>query len=246
MSITKRLNDKYNDYCVNSDFYTPNETLTFECRRNFRIMTYNVNGFKKYDDVIDVISKSMSDVICLNEALFFDDSLQRKFISDITNLGYLHFEMCNKFGINMIISKYQISNKKVISLGKDPIKNRNRYVLCCNICGINICSLHLDPFDTTGQTRKHQFERLLSMIDLTYVILGDFNTEYNSDLFNRSKNLGFRDSFEVLNTHKPPITHWSCRAIDHILIGPSFRGIFYKSTVLKTSASDHLPVYIDF
>ena len=62
MSITKRLDDRYNDYCVNSDFYTPNETLIFECRRNFRIMTYNVNGFKKYDAVIELISKSMSGV----------------------------------------------------------------------------------------------------------------------------------------------------------------------------------------
>lgn len=34
--------------------------------------------------------------------------------------------------------------------------------------------------------------------------------------------MGFRTSFEVLSTNNPPITHWSCRAIDHILIGPYF------------------------
>lgn len=246
MEISRKLDNQYYDYCSSLNCYTENETSTFDNRRNFRIMTYNVNGFKRYEDVINVISKSMSDVICLNEALFFDSFLYDRFLSDIHKLGYTHHEMCNKFGINVVISKYQIMNKKLISLGKDPIKNRNRYALCCNICGINICSLHLDPFDTSGETRCRQIQKVLSKLDLSFIILGDFNDVYNSELFNYTRKMGFRTSFEVLSTNSPPITHWSCRAIDHILIGPHFLGIFYKSTVFKSFASDHLPLYIDF
>lgn len=218
---------------------------TFSEKSNFRIMTYNVKGFENYDAIISLINQSNADIICLNEALFFNSELRIRFISDISRIGYQHHKMCNTYGINFILSKYEIQNSKVICLGKDPVKNRNRYAITCQILGLKLCCLHLDPFDRSGNTRFRQGLELIQKLDSEYIILGDFNDTYDSQTLSSFINFGFRDSFEYINKRIPSITHWTCRKIDYILIGSSFKFKISNSMIFKSTVSDHLPIYID-
>lgn len=88
--------------------------------------------FNNYNGIIDIITKSNADIIGLNEALFFNANKQ-KFTNDINQLGYI-VVMCNdRYGVNILLSRYNIDNYSIISLGKDPIHNRMRYALKANI-----------------------------------------------------------------------------------------------------------------
>lgn len=223
--------------------FAVNNMHEFIPKTSFRIMTYNVEGFKNYDGVLKIISDSNSDVIGLNEALFFDSRLRDKFLSDIGKLGYIT-KMCNSYGINVILSKYPIDHSKVIKLEKDPIKNRNRYALHVKICNINIILTHLDAFDNTGQTRFKQIQQIGSYIKPDFIVMGDFNSVKGTDVINYVE-LGFKDSFTILGKEQPKMTSWTNRTIDFIFMGCNFPFRIVSCDVYPSISSDHFPVYID-
>jgi endonuclease/exonuclease/phosphatase family metal-dependent hydrolase len=255
------LYNTYSNYIINNPIEFTNKD------NNCRIMTYNVKMFNNYNGVINVIIKSNADIIGLNEALFFNIS-KDKFINDITLLGY-NIVMCNdKYGINILLSKYTINNYSIISLGKDNIKYTNRYALKANIGSLKILLTHLDPFDITENTRLKQINIIMKNIDDEYLIMGDLNCLRKSDYdinkydaiveIDRRRNIltktivtdfiepkGFIDSFVKINKIPPTISVWSCRRIDYIYIGQLFPYKINNSIIIPTSASDHLPIYID-
>lgn len=230
------LMSQYNEYVKNNN-------VPFEMKTNVRIMTFNVEGFKQYDGILDVVRESDADIIGLNEALFFTDVLREKFKTDVTNLGY-HIVMCNIYGINVILSKYQIKKHKVIKLIKDPIKNRNRYALKVDIDGINILLTHLDAFDNSGTTRLNQIRQILNNVDSTYILMGDMNSTTESEVVNTISE-SFIDSFDLLNKQSPEMTSWIGKQIDYIYIGKDFPYHVTNSNVHCSTVSDHFPVYID-
>jgi endonuclease/exonuclease/phosphatase family metal-dependent hydrolase len=225
------------------EFFVNNNKTKFISKCQFRIMTYNVEGFKKYDEVLEVLSNSQADIIGLNEALFFNDELRNKFQSDMTRLNY-NIKMCNNYGINVILSKYPIEFSKVIKLEKDPIKNRNRYMLHVKICNINIILTHLDAFDSTGQTRFNQIQTIGAYIKSDFIVMGDFNSIKGTNVINYLE-LGFRDSFTILGKQQPIMTSWTNRVIDFIFIGSTFPFRVIETAIYPSIASDHFPVYID-
>ena len=225
-----------------TDFVNNNRSI-FQPKDQFRIMTYNVEGFKNYDGILKVLEDSNSDIIGLNEALFFNDNLRSKFLNDMIRLRY-NVKMCNNYGINVILSLYPINFSKVIKLEKDPIKNRNRYALHVKICNINILLTHLDAFDSTGQTRFKQIQTIGAYIKSDFIVMGDFNSIKGTNVINYLE-LGFRDSFTILGKDQPIMTSWTGKTIDFIFIGSSFPFRIIETAIYTSSASDHVPVYID-
>lgn len=254
--------------------YISENQKSFPDKHNIRIMTYNVEGFKKYNDVIEVLRLSNADIIGLNEALFFEDKtkhlseLRDRFIFDVSQMGY-NIKMCNNYGINVILSKHEIVYSKIIKLCKDPIKNRNRYALHVNIsyltnnenrCNINIILTHLDAFDNIisniningrnfnvkGATRLKQIIEISKYIgNENFILMGDFNSEKYSDVINLIES-SFINSFDLLNKQLPNMTSWTSKVIDFIFIDHRFPYTPIHTGVYYSSASDHLPVYIDF
>lgn len=235
---------KFQKDLTNYNHFINNNKTDFIPKTNFRIMTYNVEGFKNYDGVLKVIENSNADVIGLNEALFFSDLLKDRFFNDIKMLQY-EIKMCNSYGINVLLSRYPINSSKVIKLEKDPIKNRNRYLLKANICGLDIFLTHLDPFDNTGETRFKQICTISSHILPNSIIIGDFNTTKGSNVINFIETT-FQDSFTKVEKEQPLMTTWSQRTIDFIFIGNLFPYKINNSNIYPNNSSDHFPVYIDF
>lgn len=216
----------------------------FKPKQNIRIMSYNVEGFKKYDAVIKVISDSDANIIGLNEALFFKDDIRKKFTDDVTKMGY-NIKMCNNYGINVILSKDKITNCKVIKLCKDPIKNRNRYALKVKTYNIDIVLTHLDAFDSSGNTRDKQIVTIGENIHSDHILMGDFNSIKGSNVINLIES-GFTDSFTLSGRNQPESTCWSNRVIDFIFFGRCFPYRPIDSNIVICDASDHYPVYVDF
>ena len=244
----------------------------------FRIASFNVHMWldykcgSSYDKIIDVIKESNADIMCLQEALFFKQS-KTQFEKDVVNIGYNYIYMCNnRYGINIILSKYKSTKTQIISLIKDPIKNKKRYGTRCdfeiNNKKFNIVNVHLDVFDETEITRSTQITEILKYCDDDTILLGDFNSlrkddysklEYKNilkeDLIRNvtTQNLvtskiesdGFVDSFVYLTLDIPKITVWSCRRIDYMFL-KEFTKYLVSSNVFVTHASDHFMIYSDY
>lgn len=55
----------------------------------------------------------------------------------------------------------------------------------------------------------------------------------------------FIDSFVKIDKIPPTISVWSCRRIDYVYLGILFPYQVVNSVTVSSSASDHLPIYID-
>jgi|688.fasta_scaffold334558_2 endonuclease/exonuclease/phosphatase family metal-dependent hydrolase len=248
-------------------------------KKSVRIMTYNVNNWKNTDDeytlkeIFDVIKDSDSDIVLFNEAMFFTNKIREDFNLIQQKSKYKYIEMCStKFGINIILSVFPIKEKKVICLGKDPIRKINRYAIKASIDigkkeNLNIILTHLDVFDETEDTRLKQIKMIYDNIDTKYIIIGDLNSLRKDDYdenewkkmikndklrnielqnkvadFIESKN--FVDSFVSINK-SIQVSVWSMRRVDYFYIGKDFTHKLIDSNVYYTDKSDHLPLYID-
>lgn len=225
--------------------YNREHLKPFDIKTKARIMTFNVEGFKNYGHVMSIIRDSDSDIVGLNEALFFDSLVKDRFLNDARNMGYEYIVMCNTlYGINVLLSKYYINSHKVIKLAKDPVKNRNRYALKVNIDGIKILLTHLDAFDQSGETRLNQIKQILDNINSTYIVMGDLNSISNSNVILELEN-SFTDSFKLLQINSPLMTSWIGSQIDYIYVGNDFPYQIFNCNVHFAYGSDHIPVYID-
>lgn len=247
--------------------------------KNIRIMVFNVHnwtdyvGKKSLDDIFNIIYNSDADIIGICEGLYFEKGIKQK-IKEYSNIiGYNNiFEVSGKYGINLILSKYEIISKKILRLEKDLIKNENRYALKLsikiNLSIVNILLAHLDVWDETEETRLNQVKYIFENIDDTYLLIGDFNSlrkkDYNNDewesmrLDSERRNVtiqhkvtdfiesnNFTDSFVKINKNCPKVTVWSMRRVDYIYLGNNFPFKLQNSEIFPTTVSDHFPVYID-
>lgn len=227
--------------------YVRDNANHFTNKEHFRLLTFNVEGFKRYSDVMKVLRESNADIIGLNEALFFDNDLRSRFFSDVNEMGYTHHMMCNAYGINVIVSKHAIVKKSVIRLLKDPIKKRNRYAIAVHVEVdskiLKLALTHLDPFDRTDETKYMQLCEIMMHIDDSYVLMGDFNLSPRSELYT-AVTRSFHDSFPLLRRERP-ITSWIMTQLDFIFVGDSFEHHIVDSQCHISDASDHCAVYVD-
>jgi len=247
---------------------------------SFRICTFNVHMFKDYhmndsiEEIFEDINNINSDVIVLEEAVFFGKTLRAKFNECVSKTKYKYVEMCNKkYGINIILSKHKLSNVKVIPLGKGSVGTVNRYALSCNVKIhdklFQIIGCHLDVYDETERTRCNQIKIILANVVLkNAIVLGDLNALRRDDytdsqwdtirlidenrgvisktnLIDLFESNKFVDSFKMSKTHPPIISTWSDRRVDYVYIGLQSQIKKMESHILKTLSSDHYPIYVD-
>lgn len=274
MSSRKDLLQTFDTYIkTNPTAFVPKST-------HIRVMTWNVQMFKDYNqnfrmnDMFALLVSSDADAVFLCEALFKSDYRQ-KFDMYVKTTTFKYVEFANtKYGINLILSKYPIVKKQIITLPKDPIKNQSRYGIAVSI-KINdtanllkIVGTHLDVYDETENTRKQQIDLIMKMIDHEYIILGDFNSlrqlDYSkhiwdcivSDDFIRHVNTqtqvthsvesnGWVDSFVKCTKPPPTVSVWSMRRVDYIYIGQHTPHKIVDTNIHVTNISDHLPIYVD-
>lgn len=247
---------------------------------SIRILSFNVNNWTNCDnkytlnEIFNLITESDADVVGLNEAMFFSQKTRVDFDNMTKELEYKYIKMCNdKYGINIILSRYPIIYHKIISLGKDNIKKINRYALKCSIDinkkkPLNVLLTHLDVFDETEDTRLKQIKTIIEKIDSSYLIIGDLNSLRDNDYLEKEWNLivdndekrcvdtqtkvtdyielnDFTDSYEMIKKDPPSVSVWSMRRVDYMYIGNTFSHNVYNSNIYVTDCSDHFPIYID-
>jgi endonuclease/exonuclease/phosphatase family metal-dependent hydrolase len=242
-----------------------------------RILSFNVNNWTNVDnkytinEIFDLINESDADIVGLNEAMFFGDKSKKDFNLMLEDSKYKYVEMCNnRYGINILMSRYPITYQKVISLGKDPIKKLNRYALKCTIDigkkkPLNILLTHLDVFDETEDTRLAQITSIIEKIDTTYLIMGDLNSLRKDDYTDKEwKLLVDNDKKRCVETQTKvtdyiesndfkitdscyyfSVSVWSMRRVDYIYIGTTFPHNISDTNLYVTDTSDHLPIYVD-
>ncbi len=154
---------------------------------------------------------------------------------------------------NAFLSKFPVKNWKVESFGSKELGEKGFLEACFLIdeVEIDIINLHLDF--RSRRTRLQQVDRLLSSIHaksladpyhLPPIICGDFNTSSRSSrdalhqLIERSA--GEEDYRYFPKKERTFPAHFPSRGLDFILLAAPFEAA--KTEVIKSWASDHLPV----
>lgn len=243
---------------------------------SIRLLTFNVHMWKdynnklKYQEILDLIKNSNADVIGLQEAMLFDKKILERYKQDFEDIGYPYRVICNeRYGINMLFSKYKIIKHKIINLGKDAIKSVPRYAIIAQLELDEVIQLvvtHLDVFDETEETRLNQIKKIINNIDdMQTIIMGDFNSlrlkDYSEEEWHNIvmhdkkrdvipmtkvtdclKENKFKDGSYKLN--KINMSVWSMRRVDYIYVKKlKYKIINYET--YPTLISDHYPVYMD-
>ncbi len=228
----------------------------------------------KIQGIVSAIAKINPDVLVLQEIYLYkkDDTLTQKNLIDLlTKIGFEYFAF-SESGTNSVCSKFPFECKS-IDLINDPIHKLPRNAMICNFPhfpDLILVGTHLDPYDESGITRQKQMEQIYHGLNIhvnkhkQIVIMGDFNSlrraDYNPDEWNeilltgQKRNIkpiedvipwlesrGFIDSFDQTKK-KISVSVWAERRVDYI-IGLNIQ--FVHSDVLKTTASDHYPIFAD-
>lgn len=278
MTSKKELLAEYEKY-IHSIVQTQTQTKQItDKKENTRILSFNVQMFKNYKQehsmgsLFKLFKESHADIIILYEALF---GVKTKdiFYENVLASEYKYTKACNdKYGINIVLSKYPIESSEIISLTKDPIKNQARYAILVsiNVKGsiVKLAGAHLDVYDETEVTRLSQIKSILEHIDGEYLLMGDFNSLRKNDyseekwkqiLFeNKQRSVdtqtlvtdfiekcSFVDSFVKLKKNIPTVTVWCMRRVDYIYVGNKFKYSLEDCVCHVTGISDHFPLYID-
>jgi len=237
------------------------------------LCTFNVhfftsrNNINTFNEIFNDIQQINADIVVLEEAIFSSTFKKNCFFEKSHQIGYKYIKMCCDIGVNIVLSKKQIDNVKIMKIGKD--KGGDRYAIYCylNYHGkeLEIIGCHLDVFDDTENTRLEQMKLIMANSKKeNTIILGDFNSlrqndysslewqdmvridkernvESQTKLINYIESLGFIDSFVLGNEPTPKNTVWSKRRVDYIYIKSNLiKNI--KSNVYETYSSDHFPV----
>jgi endonuclease/exonuclease/phosphatase family metal-dependent hydrolase len=240
---------------------------------NIRFLTFNVHMWKdfnnknKYEEILDVIRTSDADIVGLQEAMLFDKKISQKYKKDFEHMGYQYQIVCNeKYGINMLFSKYPIITYNILKLKQDPIQKLHRYAIFAEInvgISMNVIVTHLDVYDETEQTRLDQINTIIKELgkhnDLQTIIMGDFNSlrrlDYSDEEWNK---LTLHDSkrnvipmtlvTDYLErcgfvTNNLSMSVWAMRRVDYIYTKSTFNVLCHDT--YPTNVSDHYPVYMD-
>lgn len=263
--------------------------LNIKVPETIRIATFNVHYWtdlherSSFDNLLEDIKNLNADVICLQEVSFgctkFHQLSYDKLMQIFASIGYqYHSKILTQpylgadFG-NAIFSKLPITNQQSGLLTKGSSRVRRGY--CCvhiPLLEIDICCVHLDVFDETGETRRLQLRELIDKLSHiksdNLIICGDFNAtraaDYSQvqleDMIKRDTDrnvktdlqtleiidkIDYHSCFDHINQISPNCTVWSCRATDYIFVSKKFNYKIERCGVYFTINSDHLPIYMD-
>lgn len=239
--------------------------------RSLRILTWNVFLFQfvddKLDKLMDVFDSTKPDIVCLQE-VDAKHPVYKKLIVHLQEKGfkYHHFtNSCKEEGL-LTASKYPVDawacvylpGMRCALLAKLSDKNP----LCKKTAIVNI---HMDCEDLTGTLRRSQLQVLLDFCDLKNTLLvGDMNAchpRYETEASWNKIQQHDQDErnivtptlfFDLIHDHglqsvnsplTVPVTVWSFRVIDHVVVPHA--GFHGEAFSVKSTLSDHLPVVAD-
>lgn len=245
-----------------------------KANQTIRFLTFNVHMWKnfnnkiKYAEILEVIKDSNADIIGLQEAMLYDKNIAQKYKKDFEKLGCKYCVICNeKYGINMLFSKFPIISSKIVKLKQDPIQKLHRYAIIANIDigeQINVVVTHLDVYDESEQTRLDQIHTIINELNKSTItqtiIMGDFNSlrfgDYSQDDWNRITTHDLKRNVtsmtlvtdyleqQKFTTNDISMSVWANRRVDYIYTKKLVHPITMCCTY-PTDVSDHYPVYMD-
>ncbi len=224
-----------------------------------RVLSWNIWCYGDIESVNEFLKKSTADIICLQEVV----EENGRFSVDIDSLRTLGYNSCYAASMkvakdgrqvpmgNMILSKYPITNKKVIDLSAKErriaiaadieMDNKTLHVFCTHLV-----HTHQKP----SWVQVGQAKTLLSSLPKTNVIIaGDFNATPESEAIQAL-------SSTFINTDPLLQPTWSttpkgcdiCRPekvehkLDYVFVSQDMR--FAESRLSQSNASDHLPISV--
>lgn len=227
-----------------------------------KVMTYNIHSGIGMDGVRDVhrisgvIKQTGADIIGLNEVqhktTLSEGEAQEEVIA--SNLGYNYCfgkSIDHKGGAygNALLSKYPIISNKIHILEQPKgYKEETRSILQCEILvkdiKFNVLVTHLG---LTSEERKKSSKYIVNLVkelDGPVILVGDFNAEYDTEELQYIMT-SLKDPVYELKNNRRIKTFDSLNptiGIDFILISKDIKA---KSVeVIKSKASDHLPVVV--
>lgn len=223
-----------------------------------KVMSYNIHhgknklGMYTLDQMIDTIKENEIDIVGLQEV---DRNVYRSKFKDQVKLMASELKMYYAFGPNIsvmgmeygnaILSKYPIRSTENVHL---PGFKEKRGLLISKIdvkgSDVNFLVTHLG---LTKQERVNQLKvisRYIEHIGENSILVGDFNSDYNSDEMNSIKAVMNDSSKEQEGQFKSTYEGLVIKSkIDYIFVSPNIKVLNYD--VLDTNASDHFPVIAD-
>ena len=135
----------------------------------------------------------------------------------------------------------------------------------CQINNLNICHIHLDPFDSTGKIRDNQIKHVMSVYDdkNNSFIVGDFNeinlsdydektmsymNKYESKYFSKYNILNELDNEYIdlfNNPNKNVYSNWTLKRVDYIMLSKLNDIKIKQKYIPKVNYSDHFPLVLD-
>ena len=255
-----------------------------------KIATWNVNSLKvRLPQVLDWIELSKVDVLCLQETKQNNDNFPHEVFKKLGLYSYHNGQntyngvaiVSNKplTNISLDLQNFDDPQKRLIS-GEYEISKNNKVVIISAYIP-NGQSLESDKFIYKKNWLLHFYNWVEQLTNKKIIITGDFNiapqdidchdpkswvgqilvSEEERHYFNKILDIGFEDSFRILNPDSNDYSWWDYRMagfrrnlgmrIDHILISKSLITNLSHSYIDKEPRklerpSDHAPVVSEF
>ncbi len=229
---------------------------------SLRVMTYNIHqSFDAdyrvdLDDIAEAIMKEKPDVVGLQEVNRGQLSngmidclpyLARKLNMTWVFLGY-HED--GQYG-NALLSRYRIADADGYhySNNRNEVRGVTRGAIKTKGGKITFYVTHLDHTSSEKNVRKQQVQELISYWDgqSASVLMGDFNAEPGSEPISIIRETPLVDVLKKSGLDQTP-TFWEGRGepfmhLDYIFVTPDLK--YDGARIIRTRASDHMPVLVD-
>ncbi|GEM_PF-687994 len=223
-----------------------------------KIMSYNIHhgknllGIYTLDQIANIIKDSEADIIGLQEvdANFARSKFQNqlKYLADKLSMNYVYGDNVNIIGAkygNGILSKYPIvsyENLKIPS-GREQ-RGLLSAVIDINDQKINFLNTHLGLTASERLVQVQAISKYLSTLSNEVILVGDFNTMYNSrevhEISKKLTDVGYVTNNNYISTFEVPFVS---RRIDYIFISSNIEAKDYR--IIRERASDHYPIVAD-
>ncbi|MFP4660616.1 MAG: endonuclease/exonuclease/phosphatase family protein [Halanaerobiales bacterium] len=234
-------------------------------KENIKLLTYNirhgvgVDGRLDLDRIVEVIKYSGAEIIGLNEV----DYLMRRsgfrnqvgYIAEKLGMNYAfgasEKQIAGSYG-NAILSRYpivRVENHELPSLVDKKMEKRaliKSKIKISDDKSIYVLSTHLSLNCTERSKQIIWLEKFLSVFSEPYILMGDFNTEIDEINYVLNENDITSSALipiPVLLQRKTYPSVNPVKGVDMYFSSLSFE--VKDSHTINTTASDHLPVYLE-
>ncbi|MFW6022088.1 MAG: endonuclease/exonuclease/phosphatase family protein [Halanaerobiaceae bacterium] len=221
--------------------------------KNISLMTYNIHrgidahGNSNLKEISELINNNQVKIVGLNEVdkytkrSNFQDQI--KIIAEKTGMNYVYgpnlYNSYGRYG-NGLLSKYPIikaDNHRLPRLeNNEPRGLIDASILLPDNQEYHILVTHLSINKKERYIQLNWIEKYVNQLDKPYILMGDLNEEINED--NRLMSLSVSNDIKTFPSESPE------KQIDHIFTNIELNIIDKKS--LFSTASDHLPLFVEF